>query len=105
MKQGSILVNTASAELVDEAALVKALIDGRLGGAGIDIFPSHPVDPKHPYLDLPNVVLTPHIGGATDDTIQRHSSAIADDLIRFSQGDKPINFVNEQVWEKRRGTA
>lgn len=105
MKPGSILVNTASAELVDEVAMVKALKDGIIAAAGIDIFPSHPVDPTDPLLDLPNVVLTPHIGGATDDTIARHSNAIANDLIKYSQGEKPVNFVNEQVWETRRGSS
>ncbi len=103
MKQGAILVNTASAELVDEQAMIAALTSGRLAAAGIDIFPGHPVEPNHPLLDFPNVVLTPHIGGATDDTIARHSAAVTIDLIRISNGEKPINFVNEQVWEHRRG--
>ncbi len=105
MKHGSILINTASAELIDEHALVEALTNRQLSGAGIDIFPSHPVDPTNPLLDLPNVVLTPHIGGATDDTIDRHSAAITGDLIRFSQDEKPLNFVNEQAWETRRGRS
>lgn len=103
MKRGAILVNTASAELVDEPALVEALKNRQLLAAGIDIFPSHPVAPTNPLLDLPNVVLTPHIGGATDDTIERHSAAIAADLSRYLQGEKPINLVNEHVWERRRG--
>ena len=102
VKPGAVLVNTASAELVDESALVDALTGGKLAATGIDIFPSHPVDPSHPLLQLPNAVLTPHIGGATDETIERHSSAIAADLIRFANGEKPINLVNEEVWEKRR---
>lgn len=103
LKPGAILINTASAELVDEAALIDALSHDRLSAAGIDIFPSHPVDPSHPLLKLPNVVLTPHIGGATDETIERHSAAITTDLLRFANGEKPINFVNEEVWERRRG--
>ncbi len=104
IKPGAVLVNTASAELVDESALIEALRNGRLAGAGIDIFHGHPVDPQNPLLDLPNVVLTPHIGGATGDTIERHSAAIASDLIKYSQGEKPVNFVNEQMWERRRGS-
>jgi phosphoglycerate dehydrogenase-like enzyme len=103
MKRGSILVNTASAELVDEAALVNALSNGDLAAAGIDIFSTHPVDPSSPLLDLPNVVLTPHVGGATEDTIVRHSAAITGDIIRFSRGEKPINIVNEEAWERRYG--
>jgi D-3-phosphoglycerate dehydrogenase len=98
MKSGAILVNTASAELVDETALVDALATGKLSAAGIDIFPTHPVDPSNPLLDLPNVVLTPHIGGATEDTILRHSAAITGDLIRFNRREKPVNMVNHEAW-------
>ena len=105
MKHGAVLVNTASAELVDEKAMVNALSTGALAAAGIDIYPSHPVDPLSPLLDLPNVVLTPHIGGATEETIIRHSTAITTDVIRFSRGDRPLNLVNEEVWGRRRGNA
>lgn len=105
MKRGAVLVNTASAELVDETAMVNALSTGALAAAGIDIFSSHPVDPSSPLLELSNVVLTPHIGGATEETIIRHSAAISGDLIRFSRGERPLNLVNEEVWERRRGTA
>ena len=103
MKPGAVLINTASAELVDGAALVEALRSGRLRGAGIDIFPTHPVEPSHPLLGLENVVLTPHIGGATDGTIERHSAAMAVDLVRFKKGEKPLHLVNPEVWERRRG--
>ena len=105
MKRGAVLVNTASAELVDEEAMIKALSTGALAAAGIDIFSSHPVNPSSPFLELPNVVLTPHIGGATKDTIFRHSAAVAADIVRFSRGERPLNLVNEEVWERRRGTS
>jgi D-3-phosphoglycerate dehydrogenase len=105
MKRGAILVNTASAELVDEAALVEALSTGKLSVAGIDIFPTHPVDPTNPLLSLPNVVLTPHIGGATEETIKRHSAAMTGDLIRFARGVKPRNLVNPEAWEHARGST
>jgi D-3-phosphoglycerate dehydrogenase len=103
MKQGAVLINTASAELVAQDALAEALRSGRLAGAGLDIFPTHPVEPSYPLLDMPNVVLTPHIGGATEDTILRHSAAMTDDLLRFMRGEKPVNLVNPEVWERRRG--
>ena len=102
MKTGAALINTASAELVDQEALAEALRSGKLSGAGLDIFPTHPVEPSYPLLDLPNVVMTPHIGGATDDTIARHSAMMAEDLIRFSRGEKPHNLVNPKAWERRR---
>ena len=65
MKRGAILVNVSAPELVDQDALENSLRTGRLGGAGLDIFPTHPVEPSYPLLSLPNVVLTPHVGGAT----------------------------------------
>ncbi len=102
MKHGAVIVNTASAELVDQGALVAALKSGGLRGAGLDIFPTHPVEPSSPLLGLANVVLTPHIGGATDGTIERYSAAMAVDLIRFKNGERPLHLVNPEVWERRR---
>ena len=103
MKRGSILINVSAPELVDQIALESALRTGKLGGAGLDIFPTHPVEPSYPLLSLQNVVLTPHIGGATSETIVRHSQAIAEDLLRYRRGVEPINLVNPEAWERRRG--
>ena len=103
MKPGGILINVSAPELVDQHALETALRTGRLGGAGLDIFPTHPVEPSYPLLSLQNVVLTPHIGGATNETIVRHSQAIAEDLLRYQRGMRPVNLVNPDVWEHRRG--
>lgn len=103
MKRGAAIVNTASAELIDQAALVEALSEGAISGAGLDIFPTHPIEPSYPLLTMENVVLTPHIGGATADTIVRHSAMMTDDLIRFANGERPHNLVNPEVWERRRG--
>lgn len=103
VKRGAILVNVSAPELVDQGALETALLSGRLGGAGLDIFPTHPVEPSYPLLTLDNVVLTPHIGGATCETISRHSMAIVEDLLRYRTGTRPVNLVNPEVWEHRRG--
>ena len=102
IKEGAFLINTASADLVDHATLVRMLQTGTLGGAGLDIFRTHPVEPSDPLLDLENVVLTPHIAGATEDTVARHSASMAVDLIRFKAGKRPFNMVNSEVWEHRR---
>ncbi len=103
MKTGAFLLNTASSDLVDSAALVGALESGHLAGAGIDVFETTPIEPNHPLLSVPNTVLTPHIGGATDETILRHSEMIVEDLRRHASGKCPINLVNPSSWERRRG--
>ncbi len=83
MQSTSYLINTASATLVDEAALVAALKSKSIAGAALDVYETHPVVPNNPLLNLDNVVLTPHIGGATAETIERYSQMITRDLLRF----------------------
>jgi len=102
MRPGAYLVNTASEALVDTKAVTAALRAGRLGGAAFDVFETTPIEPSHPLLELDNVVLTPHIGGATGETVTRHSEMMVDDLLRFATGERPLNLVNPEVWERRR---
>src|SRR4051812_29694615 len=97
MKPGSIYVNSARALLHDTDALVDALLSGHLAGAGLDHFEGEHLPPDHPLCAMPNVVLTPHIGGATYDTEANHSKLIADDVARILRGDKPVNCVNPEV--------
>jgi D-3-phosphoglycerate dehydrogenase len=97
MKDGSIYVNSARALLHDTDALVAALQSGHLVGAGLDHFEGEHLPPDHPLCAMDNVVLTPHIGGATYDTEANHSKLIADDLARLLRGEKPVNCVNPEV--------
>ena len=76
MKEGAIYLNTARAQLHDTDALVKALHDGRLRGAGLDHFVGENLAVDHPLVSMPNVVLTPHIGGATWDTEVRQTEIV-----------------------------
>jgi len=97
MKDTAIYLNTARAMLHDTDALVSALESGTLGGAGLDHFEGEHLPTDHPLQSMPNVVLTPHIGGATYDTEANHSKLIADGLEQLLGGGKPDNLVNPEV--------
>jgi len=101
MKSTAYLVNTSDASIIDRQALLSTLKTGGIAGAGLDVFESHPVDPSDPLLALDNIVLTPHLGGATEETVERHSRMITDDILRFLGGERPGNLVNPEVWERR----
>ena len=97
MKPGAIYINSARAMLHDTDALVAALQSGHLGGAGLDHFKGEHLAPDHPLCAMHNVVLTPHIGGATYDTEANHSKLIADDVGRILRNELPVNCVNPEV--------
>jgi D-3-phosphoglycerate dehydrogenase len=98
LKPSAYLINTASWEAIDEKALLEALANHRLAGAAFDIFCTHPLPSQSPLLSLDNVILTPHLGGATAETIARYSRMIADDILRFLDGQRPLNLLNPEVW-------
>jgi D-3-phosphoglycerate dehydrogenase len=97
MKDRAIYVNSARAMLHDTDALVAALQSGKVAGAGLDHFVGEHLEPDHPLCSMTNVVLTPHIGGATYDTEANHSKLIADGLATLLGGGKPDNLVNPEV--------
>ena len=101
MKPAAYLVNLSEARIVDRDSLVAALESNAIAGAALDVFETHPIDPNHPLLGLDNVILTPHLGGATEETIERYSKMMADDILRFLDGERPLNIVNPDVWETR----
>ncbi len=98
MKPTAYLVNTSASAIVRQEALVEALRCRRMAGAALDVFESHPLPPGSPLLGLDNLVLTPHIGGATAETVQRHSEMMAEDILRFVRGERPLRLVNPEVW-------
>lgn len=105
MKDGAIFLNAARAALHDMDALVAALGAGKLAGAGIDHFEGEYLPPDHPLCAMDNVVLTPHIGGATYDTEVNHTSMIAADLERIVNGEHPIHCANPEVLGKDQARA
>lgn len=77
LSRTAVVINVGRAAIIDEDALVAALREGRLAAAGLDVFWDEPLPATHPLLALDNVVLTPHIGGASDDVITEHSRIAA----------------------------
>ncbi|MEM4665571.1 MAG: glyoxylate reductase [Sulfolobales archaeon] len=101
MKRSAILVNTSRGAVVDTEALVKALRDGWIAGAGLDVFEEEPLNPNHPLTALKNVVIVPHIGSATYEARHAMAEAVANNLISFYKGVIPPNLVNASVINQR----
>ncbi len=97
MRPGSVFLNTARAKLADMDALVSALSSGHLAGAALDHFEGEQLPAGHPLLAMSNVVLTPHIGGATTETEARGAQMVADDIERILAGQEPLHIVNPEV--------
>jgi D-3-phosphoglycerate dehydrogenase len=97
MRDGVVFLNTARAQLHDTDALVAALRSGKVSAAGLDHFVGEHLPVDHPLIAMDNVVLTPHIGGATYDTEANHSRLVADDLARLLAGERPLHIVNPEV--------
>jgi phosphoglycerate dehydrogenase-like enzyme len=93
MKPGAVLVNTARGGLVDEPALIEALVSGRLSAAGLDVFATEPVDPANPLLALANVVVMPHVAWLTPETLDRSLDVAFDNCGRLSRGEALRNRV------------
>ncbi len=98
MKPTAILINTARAAIIDEDALLDALRDGRLAGAGLDLFLQEPLPPDHPWTQLDIVVLTPHVGWFTHEAATRLTSAPVDNILRYL-ARHPTNVVNPAALE------
>jgi D-3-phosphoglycerate dehydrogenase len=97
MKNGVVFLNTAREALHDRDALVDALRSGKIAAAGLDHFSGEQLPAEHPLLTMDNVVLTPHIGGATYDTEINHSLMVADDLALLLRGGRPVHIANPEV--------
>jgi D-3-phosphoglycerate dehydrogenase len=92
MKPGSFFVNTARETLVDESALAEALSSGWLKGAALDVVRPYPQGTRHPLLAFENVVITPHIGGATGETLALGARMLADEIRRFA-ANEPLRWL------------
>jgi phosphoglycerate dehydrogenase-like enzyme len=93
MKRSAILVNTARGAVIDEGALAELLSEGRIAGAGIDVFADEPPDPRHPLRRSPNVLLTPHVAGQTREAMERMVASMVENLNRIARGREPLYLV------------
>jgi len=102
MKRTAVLVNTARGPIVDPDALYRALADRQIWGAGLDVFEVEPVPADHPLLRLDNIIVAPHIASASVETRAKMALMAVDNLLAALGGQRPPNFVNPDVWERRR---
>lgn len=97
MKKSAIFVNGSRGATVDEDALVRALQNGEILAAGLDVYTQEPVNPDHPLLSMDNVVTLPHIGSATYETRLKMAKLAAENLVLGLQGKQPPSLINQEV--------
>lgn len=102
MKTDAVLVNVSRGAVIDDDALLAALGDRSIRGAALDVFVEQPLTAEHPYFDLDNVVLTPHVAGITDDSMERMGLAAVAAAADVLSGEIPRNLVNEEVLSRYR---
>jgi phosphoglycerate dehydrogenase-like enzyme len=97
MKPNAYLVNVSRGEIVDEPTLIKALQEGWIAGAGLDVFQEEPLLPHSPLYDLDNVILSPHVAGFSPHYDERASDLFADNLRRYLAGQALLNQVDKEA--------
>ena len=101
MKKTAYLINNSRGPVVDEKALYQALKEGKIAGAGLDVFEQEPTPLDNPLLKLDNVVVAPHVSSASYETRSRMAEMVAENLVAFFEGRKPPNLVNPDVMKLR----
>jgi D-3-phosphoglycerate dehydrogenase len=102
MKPSALIVNVSRGPVIDEAALIMALLKGRIAGAALDVFSTQPLPPDHPFFRFVNVIVTPHMAGITEESMERMGTGAAAEALRVLAGDLPLNLVNPEVVERYR---
>ncbi|MCX7558383.1 hypothetical protein OS190_02310 [Sulfitobacter sp. F26204] len=102
MKKGALLINVSRGPVTDEGAVIEALAAGHLGGAAIDVFSVQPLPSDHAFFKLPNVILTPHMAGITEESMLRLGQGVVSETKRILAGERPVNLCNPEVWDSYR---
>jgi glyoxylate reductase len=105
MKETAILVNTSRGKIVDTRALETALREGWIAAAALDVTDPEPLDPEHPLLEAPNILVVPHIASASHRTRQAMAEMAVDNLLAALRGDEMPHCANPGVQRQRRGAA
>jgi gluconate 2-dehydrogenase len=95
MKKNAILINASRGPVVDEKAIIKALHEKRIAGAGLDVFEKEPIEEDNPLLQMDNVVLSPHIAAGTQRTYDDLAWNAARCMVRILEGEEPVNVIPE----------
>ncbi len=98
MKKSAFLINTARGQLVQTAALARALREGWIAGASLDVYDPEPLPPDSPLVGLENLILSPHTGGLTDEALHGMALSAADQILQALRGERPPHLVNPEVW-------
>ena len=101
MKRTAYLINSSRGPVVDEAALIEALRAGKIAGAGLDVFEKEPPENDNPLLSMQNVILLPHMGGATVQSMERMATHAATEILTVLNGERPKYLMNRSVMEQK----
>jgi D-3-phosphoglycerate dehydrogenase len=102
MKPTAYFVNTGRGAVVREADLIAALAEGRIAGAGLDVFEQEPITPDHPFCAMDNVTLTPHLASFADQTMSTRARRVGYSVLAVCRGGLPEFVANPQVLDHRR---
>ena len=100
MKPSAYLINTSRGSIVDESALIRALQDKKIAGAGLDVFEKDPIDPDNPLLKMGHVIVTPHSASYCEASFKRLRTSVGEEAVRVALGRWPRNVVNSGVTPK-----
>lgn len=105
MKPGAVVINTSRGQVVDQDALLEALRSGRIRAAGLDVFEDEPLASDHPLRFMPNVITSPHVGGAGIEIAEMQVEGTIGNIERYVRGDCPERLVNPEILRNGRARA